>query len=190
MKGFSKKFDGFAATFLALISLAALIFCNISVFARIISKPSPWSDELLRAVFIWVFYLAVPLAFKEDKLVGITLLEEFLGKKANKLAYRVLKTFQALVVLLVAVILAYESLETMVQQFAGNELSPVLQFPQGLTTMGFVLGTVWLAIYVIGRLVHIWKSSDKELMAGNGLSEGEEALEKFGVNEKKSKEEQ
>ena len=143
---------------------------------------------MLRAVFVWVFYLAVPLAYKEDKLIGITLLEEFFEKRSKKIWYRLLKTFQSLVVFLVAVLLAYESFETMIQQFAGNELSPVLQFPSGLITLGFVIGTVWLVICVVGRLIYIWKSSDEVLLSGKGPSEGEEALMKFEVTEEKGAE--
>lgn len=177
-----KKFGNISIAVIAIISLAALLFCNISVFARIIERPAPWSDELLRAVFVWLFYLSIPFACIENKLIGITLLEESLLKKKNKLWYRLVKSFQDLIMLAVALLLGYQSFLTMLQQFAGNETSAVLRFPTGLITMGFALGNICWVLCTAYKLITLWRTSDAAL-SDELVSEADEALQKFNTQE-------
>jgi len=148
----------FFTKLIGVVSLAALLFANIAVLSRFLQRPSPWSDELLKAIFIWIFFIGGALAFRDGSLIGITLLEEKLLNKNGEKAFKTIKFIQTIFVLIFAGFCAVQSGNMMKEQFALNELTSVLQFPSAFITMGFFIGSLLWTRYCVVELFRIAKA--------------------------------
>ena len=91
--------------FIGISATICLAIANIAVLSRYVLKYSlPWSEELLRILFIIIIYVGTALAYRSDALIGITMFEESLIGKANNIPYKIVKVFQHIVIIIFALI--------------------------------------------------------------------------------------
>lgn len=138
------------------LAIIALLIANISVLTRLLKIPLSWSDEVLRAVFVTMFFIGSAIELKSKGLISITILEEQLSKRKKPTVYVLLKSFQYIVTAAFAFFSAYEGLLVAVSNFQLNKRTAVLNLPSGLIMLMFVLGMVLLgaySIYVMCRVI-------------------------------------
>ncbi len=141
-------------------ALAGLLVANIGVFSRQFKISISWTDEVLRALFVWVYFLCGGLTAKTGFL-SISLLEETLRDKGRNMGYHAVKILHSLLSLVFAAYCTFYGYQAMSGQFALNQKSTILGFPQGCVTLGFVVGCAFWAYYEIINIVKHITSKDQ-----------------------------
>ena len=77
--------------FIGLIGLVGILIITANVVCRFIFKISmAWSDEFLRTIFIYGYFIGAAVTFYDGDLMGLELLKTAVDKKGNKTAKTVL----------------------------------------------------------------------------------------------------
>lgn len=125
----------------------------MQVFNRFVfGQPSSWSEEFQTFGFIWLVFLAIPIAYKKGMHIGMDTL-------SSRLPERV-RAFTALVGefmwLGLAVAIAYFA--TVIMEPTRFQRSPGLDLRMDWVYSGLVIGGCYLAWLAVGR---IWSSIRK-----------------------------
>ena len=71
-----------------------VLVASYAVLARnVLLVSTPWSDELLKLIFIWTIYMGSAVLFMNDELISLTLLEDKY-KESKPKVYGILKAIQ------------------------------------------------------------------------------------------------
>ena len=141
---------GFGATI-------CLLIANIAVVSRLAHFSVSWSDEVIKIIFIYVIYIGTALAYRSDSLIGITMFEEFLIGKANNIPYKIVKIIQHLVSTGFAIFCSVQGYNMMMGQLRNGELTPALELPAAISTIGFLIGAIIWTYYGFGKIVEYIK---------------------------------
>lgn len=124
--------------------LFTVLIANLAVvFRYVIEKSLPWSDELLRFIFVWVVFIGVALVYRKDELVDMTLVAD-LAKGKLALFLDVLRHMLTFIFVL---IIAYQSLIITLGQLRTGEISAAMEIPVWLVSAGLVIGSAIWAYY-------------------------------------------
>ncbi|OON97859.1 MAG: hypothetical protein ATN32_05210 [Candidatus Epulonipiscium fishelsonii] len=134
-------------------AIICLVIVNVAVVARVSNVSISWSDELIKIIFMYVIYIGAAIAYKTDSLIGITMLEESLMNMENKVPYKILKVVQHLICTGFAIFCSIQGIKMMMTQITNNELTPALELPAAISTIGFVIGVIAWSYYGFGKIV-------------------------------------
>lgn len=77
MKDFTGKLLKAAEFILGMIGVAMILIETYSVFCRNVTHWStPWVDEVLRLMFVWIVFVGAAIAYRSDDLISLTLVED------------------------------------------------------------------------------------------------------------------
>ena len=77
--------------FLGIVGLVGILVATAGVFTRFVLKISiPWSDELLRTIFVWGYFIGAAFCFEEGGIMHLELVEDSLKKHHKLMAHKVL----------------------------------------------------------------------------------------------------
>lgn len=140
---------------LFVFGIVALLVANISVLTRFLKIPFSWSDELLRALFVTMFFVGSAIELKTNGLISITVLEEALKKK--KMPYLAVKSFQYIVCAGFSFFCAYQGVQVAVSNFKLDKRTAVMNMPSGYILIAFAMGMILMGAYSIYTLARICK---------------------------------
>lgn len=143
-----KKFNGEVISLVTgVAALGTVILANLSVLSRHINISMPAAEELLRYVFVWVIMICTAIAYDEDGLIGITMLEELLEKKKLVFPLSVVRFINVLFVLFFSGFCCFYSVKITFLQIASNKLSPVMEIPMAWVSLGMAIGSLlWFSV--------------------------------------------
>jgi len=147
---------------LFVIGFAALVLTVAAVFLRSVGIPLSWSDELIRALVLWLYFLGCASAFADKDLINVSLLEEALSSLKSKIPYKVLKTLQYVVLIVYCVLGTSYGMGIVTSNFALNKQTALLHIPSGLINLCYPAGMILLAYYGILKLYTLYKRADVE----------------------------
>lgn len=76
---------------LGIVGLIGILVATAGVITRFIFKISiAWSDELLRTIFVWGYFIGAAFCFEEGGIMRLELVEDFLKKHHKAAAHKVL----------------------------------------------------------------------------------------------------
>lgn len=146
-----EKFRNVGEKLIGAMVVAALLIANYGVFARFVLEISvAWTDEILRAIFIWLIFICSALAFNTDTLISLDLVEERL--KGKLFARRCLEIVQAIFAAVFSVFCTYNGFFIVLKQFRNAETTPVVDIPLYLISLGFLVGASMMFLISIGKL--------------------------------------
>ena len=109
MKKFSAGFSKAMEFILGMAGVIMILIETYSVFCRNITHWStPWVDEVLRLIFVWIVFIGAAIALNTDELISLTLIEDKYKEKGKAVPYNVLKIIQYVAALVVAVLLSQQ----------------------------------------------------------------------------------
>lgn len=77
MKNALNKFISSLDFLFGLVGIVMILIATYAVFARnILIVSTPWSDELLKLLFVWSIYIGSAILFMNDGLISLTLIED------------------------------------------------------------------------------------------------------------------
>jgi TRAP-type C4-dicarboxylate transport system permease small subunit len=136
--------------------LVVLTICLVTygVAARMLNIAVAWTDELLRAIFIWIIFIAAAIAYKSGNLIGFDLLEEVLSKRP--FPGKVLKLIQHTSAIIFSLFLSVQTFTIISTQMTTREFTPVLHIPLWLINLGCFIGSVLILLFALEKLLRLF----------------------------------
>ena len=144
------------------IGFVALVLTVVAVFLRRIGIPLSWSDELIRAFVLCLYFLGCASAFADKDLINVSLLEEALSSLKSMVPYKMLKTLQYTVLIVYCVLGTSYGMSSVKSNFALNKQTALLHIPSGLVNLFYPVGMILLAYYGMLKLYKLYKRADVE----------------------------
>lgn len=169
MKNFLKVIDHVEEFFLSISFSIMAIVCFVQVITRYIFHYSmPWSEELLRALFVWSSCLGISLGFKTRSHLGVDAVVNILPKNVKK----ILSLLAYLVVIACCVLLIYYSVQVSVKQFETMQKTIAMRMPifyiSASLPIGFTL-TIIRVLQVLYEDFILKKDESDETHISEGL---------------------
>lgn len=137
------------------ISILITIFiANLAIVYRyVLGSSLPWSEELLRFMFVWIVFIGASLAYKKDQLVDLSLVTD-LAKGRLSLFFDLLRH---LLSFLFIIIILYQSFMIMIAEINTGKISAAMEIQVWLVTAGLVLGSLLWSIFSIIKIFYAIK---------------------------------
>lgn len=158
MNTFSKKLITAAEAVLGFVGVVMILVEAYAVFARnLFQIATPWSDELLKLLFVWAIYVGSALAFISDDLISLTLIEDHVREKGRMKVYGLLKVLQYVAAIGISGLLVKQLCTIVSTQMSTGEITTVLKYPLWVMNMGMLLGMALIVICGVWKLVDCGK---------------------------------
>lgn len=132
--------------------IAMIVIETFAVFSRnFLHASAPWTDETLKVLFVWVIFICGAVAFLDDGMIAMTLIEDVLSKKKKVLG--AIKIFQFACALVLSIALSIQSTQIVNTQIATGAKSAIMGYPLWFTNLGFLIGNVLTIVFAVYKLV-------------------------------------
>lgn len=159
MKDFSGKLLKAAEFILGLFGVAMILIETYSVFCRNVTHWStPWVDEVLRLMFVWIVFIGAAIAYRSDDLISLTLIEDSWKEKKKILPHNVIKMIQYVIALIISIMLTQQEWTTMLGQMKTGEATQITGYPIWIKSFGILLGFVLMAIIALVKIIRLGKT--------------------------------
>ena len=137
-----------------IVGIVMILVETYAVMARnILQISTPWSDELLKLLFVWSIFVCSALAFLNDELISLTLLEDDAKGKGRMSIYGVFKVIQYVATLIISGLLVYQIWTIVNTQISTGESTTVLKYPLWIMNSGILVGMVLTVVFCVIKLV-------------------------------------
>ncbi len=126
--------------------ILAVLTVSAATILREISISLSWSDEFVRALFIWLFFIGGALTYKHLDVISINILEEYLKSK-NMKYYYALNLVQVVAMTRLFASVTYYATYTMLSEFRLGQKTQIMNIQTGFITMGCSVGCGMLGVY-------------------------------------------
>jgi len=156
MKDFTGKLLKAAEFILGMIGVAMILIETYSVFCRNVTHWStPWVDEVLRLMFVWIVFVGAAIAYRSDDLISLTLVEDSWKEKRKILPHNVVKMIQYVIALIISVLLTQQEWTTMIGQIKTGEATQITGYPIWVKSFGILLGFVLMTIIALVKIIRL-----------------------------------
>lgn len=162
--------DNFEKVFLVAGLFASFTLLTVQVIYRYvvikmgISASISWVEELARFLFIWISYLAVPIAVKNDTMVKIDVVYGLLPESLKKINHLVVD----ILIAILAAVLYYEGTGMISQQMVYPTYTAGLKIPYMIPYLILPIGFGLTLIRVIQSFIRHMKGSSPLHLAAAG----------------------
>lgn len=149
----SKPIKAVEALF-GVVGIVMILVETYAVMARnILQISTPWSDELLKLLFVWSIFVCSALAFLNDELISLTLFEDDAKEKGKMALYGIFKIIQYVATLIISGLLVYQIWTIVNTQISTGEATTVLKYPLWIMNSGILVGMVLTVVFGVIKLV-------------------------------------
>lgn len=136
------------------VGIVMILVETYAVMARnILQISTPWSDELLKLLFVWSIFVCSALAFLNDELISLTLFEDDAKEKGKMALYGIFKIIQYVATLIISGLLVYQIWTIVNTQLSTGEATTVLKYPLWVMNSGILVGMVLTVVFGVIKLV-------------------------------------
>lgn len=152
------KFDKLLSQVNDLLASTVFILMFVDVFGSVVLRyvfgfSYRWSDELARYLFIYIVFLGIPIAFREDIHAKIDYFTSTFFKKIK----HALQVFCDLLITLTITYIGYYTI-TMMQGRLGKTLSSGLKIPMGYIYLSVIICIFLLLIELARRFTSAYQN--------------------------------
>ena len=159
MKNFSSKFFKAAEFILGMFGVVMILIETYSVFCRNVTHWStPWVDEVLRLMFVWIVFIGAAIALNTDELISLTLIEDGYKEKGKMVPFHVLKLIQYGAAIIVSALLTQQEWTTMMGQIETGEATAITGYPVWIKSCGIMIGFILMLIIAIVKFVGVCRN--------------------------------
>ena len=147
MKNALDKFISGLNFIFGIVGIIMVFIATYAVLARnVLIVSTPWSDELLKLLFVWSIYVGSAILFMNDGLISLTLVED--GYKEKKpVVYGVLKAIG------ICGLVTSQLFTIVGTQMNTGEATTVLKYPLWIMNLGMLLGLALIVILGVVKLI-------------------------------------
>lgn len=154
MRQFFKKAESFTEILLGLMAFSGIALMTIGVVTRYILKVSiNWSDEYLRTMFIWTYFIGAAMLYSSGGLMRLELLDDFLEKHC----FHKVKTVVAIVMEILlggyCGFMAYYVYSLTCKYIEKGTTSSTSNVPAWVLILGMGIGFVMIICFAIRNIV-------------------------------------
>jgi len=156
-----KKGNAFFAAveaFVGAIGLMAILLATLGVITRFVLKISiTWSDELLRTVFVWAYFIGTALLYRGAGLMRLELVEDILKRRGKMGLYKLIVFCQHALILAFSSTIFWYLYHFIAKQIASGQKTTTSSTPAWVSPMGFIIGTGMLVLFSahkVWRVLH------------------------------------
>ncbi len=144
------------------IGLIGLVGISANVVCRFIFKISmAWSDEFLRTIFIYGYFIGAAVTFYDGDLMGLELLKTAVDKKGSKTAKTVLSKVISLINLVFFGALTYYTFAGIIWPYVElGATASTSSTPAWVITLGYGIGVLLITIIALRNL--LFRGGSKE----------------------------
>lgn len=156
MKSITGKVIRVFEYFFGFIGVAMILVESYAVFARnVLQISTPWTDEALKLMFIWMIFVVSALAFYSDELICLTLIEDMDRVRKSPKIYGTIKIVQYVLGIALNVLLCKQLIQILATQFSTGETTTVMKYPLWLLNVGLMAGSVLTIIFGVMKIVEV-----------------------------------
>jgi len=139
---------------LGLMGLLTILLVTLSVITRYVLKISiSWSDELLRLVFIWCYFIGSAMQYYDGGLMRLELADEMLKNAGKKKAYLAISVVQNALMLVFSAFISYYAFMIIKGQVISRQVTTTSGTPAWFSTLGFAIGMFLLVVFSAQRVI-------------------------------------
>ena len=136
------------------IGLIVILVATAGVITRFVLKVSiAWSDELLRTIFLWGYFVGVALCYEEGGIMRLELLEDSLKKRGYDKALNILKVVCASINSAFFAVSTYFVYVICMQHFARGTTSGTSSTPAWVLPASYGIGCILITILAARDLI-------------------------------------
>ena len=164
MKNISSKLVPLTEQILGCIGLIMIVIETYAVFARnILHTSTPWVDEALKLMFVWIVFVGTALCFRTDELISLTLIEDGLKEKKRMFPYGVMKLLQYIAAVGMSILLVVQLFTIIGTQMSTGEATTVIKYPLWLMNLGVLIGVGLIVLIGIFKIIDTFQYFKKEV---------------------------
>lgn len=149
----SEKIMSFIDGFIGLTGLITVLLTTYGVFTRFVLKISiAWSDELLRTIFVWAYFIGTALLYHNSGLMRLEIADDTMKRKGKLGAYRILCIIQDIAMIIFSGIVGYYGYVMIMAQVNSGQMTTTSSTPAWVSPLGFLIGMVLLAAFAANKL--------------------------------------
>lgn len=154
-----KKLNFGAETFLGLIGFVGILIITANAFCRFVLKVSmAWSDELLRTIMIYGYFIGAAVMFYQGGCMRLELLDGAL--KHRRKAYKALNAVLAVINAAFWGLMGYYTFDMMAQYIRNGTTQSTSNTPAWILPCGCAIGMVIITVAALVSLVQNLKKEE------------------------------
>lgn len=136
------------------IGLVTIVIVTLGVFTRFVLKVSiAWSDELLRTVFVWSYFIGSAMQYRAEGLMSLDIFPLSLINRSKIMPYKIVKTIQDAVVLTFSLVIGYNVSLIIKSQIVNNQVTTTSGTPSWVLTAGVAIGMILIVIFTVRKII-------------------------------------
>ena len=156
---FFKIFNHIEESILCCTFTVMTVVCFVQVLTRYIFHYSmPWSEELLRGLFVWSSCLGISLGFRTRSHMGVDAIVGLFPKKLKN----IISMVSYLIVIAFCVAIIYYSFGVTYQQFTTGQKTIAMGLPIWIISISLIIGFALTIVRVIQVMIEDAKSKGKD----------------------------
>lgn len=164
MVNFGKKLNQVGTILVGCAGLVGILIGTAGVVTRFILKVSiSWSDELLRTMFLWAYFVGAALCFQEGGIMRLEFVEESLHRRGHKLGYKVLKLFCAVVNTLYFGVSTYFVGSICMQHIVRGTTSGTSNTPAWVLPASYGVGCLLITVFAVRDIINAIRNEPEDV---------------------------
>ena len=141
----------------ALMGLTGVVMILVETYAvfgrNVLQISTPWTDEMLKLLFIWTIFIGAAMSFNIDDAICLTLIEDSKKVKNNPPIYGTMKIIQYVSAVGVAIFMSKHLFTIISTQLSTGEATTVMKYPLWILNLGILVGMFFTIFFGIIKLV-------------------------------------
>lgn len=162
MNRFFQKIERGLNGLLGLMGLAGIAVMTLGVFTRyVLVIPLNWSDEFLRTMFVWSYFIGAAMLVSSGGLMRLELLDDFLSSHGHHTVKKVIGIFVELCMVGFFSFMTYYAFQLIHSYVLKGTTSSTSNVPAWVLILGMAIGFVLIVILSIRNIIQYLRRDDK-----------------------------
>lgn len=145
LRGLDKHFE----PILIVAGVASITFViSLQIVLRFFDNPISWAEELARYLFVWVIYLSISYAIRDDRHIRITAVLLLLPRVGQLICLLI----SDLIFMVYSILVVYYGAAIIERSLALGQISSGLEIPVAILYGSIVLGSALNVIRLLQRI--------------------------------------
>ena len=163
MKKLIQVVESTLGNMLGVMGLIGILLMTVQVITRYIIKVAfPWSDEFLRTMFVWAYFIGAALIYSSGGIMRLEILDGFLEKHNLKAVYKIVHTLIEVFVCIFSCTMLYRLYILIQGYIEKGTTSSTSSTPAWVLVVGMVIGFAMIAICAVRNVIHLYRPQPAE----------------------------
>jgi TRAP-type C4-dicarboxylate transport system permease small subunit len=158
MSGFFKKAGKGIDTALGIMGFVGIMVMAVGVLTRYVFKvPFNWSDELLRTLFVWGYFIGAAMMYSSSGIMRLELFDSYLERHQKKRMRKGIKIVVEAINAVFFSVLSYYVFVLIATYVRKGTTSQTSNTPAWVLIAGVAMGFVLIAVFAVRNIIRTVK---------------------------------